>query len=569
MAKKNDININEWYKGIALSSYFGFADCRNVDVKSIPGVAMINYKAFPYYRPASVATTFTADAGTDVITVGTTFAYTSIESTVNGTGRPVVLTTTGTLPAGLSTSTTYFLIRTGDLTYKLATTFANAIAGTAIDITGAGSGTHTATTTNLGTIKQQAYDQKNSVRYFQDSNGRVWKFNGTGSTMQLINGNTLTSGTGNGLVVWKDYLFAFRSAKIDVYGPLSSSPTWSNDWQTITAGDHYAIVGQDNILYFCNGKNIGSLKEVTTFNPATGGTFTFNASALDLPENVISYTLEEFGQQIAIGTNNYKVYFWDRVSASFALPLRVSDKITYSMLYTNNMLFIAGGTSIYIANGSDIVRVSKIPEELSSLYNFNNQSAVGYIKNMIRWNDKVYFSLSSETGVGGVWSLDLASPDGNYPIVLESVNSDGSYGSSGSACGASLLFVESEELYWVATGGTSGIDVMENTRVWTNYEPYITTQWIELGTKIEPYTLSRIEVHTDKAMLASESIKVEYRTSNTTYSAIETFTGDGATEDFYKDIGHISDNKVQFKISFAGSNLTGRTRVRLREILVL
>lgn len=74
-------------------------------------------------------TTFTADAATDVIT-----------STAHGLsdGDVLLLTTSNTLPAGLSTSTPYFVRDSTTNTFKLAAT----AGGTAIDITDAGTGTH-------------------------------------------------------------------------------------------------------------------------------------------------------------------------------------------------------------------------------------------------------------------------------------------------------------------------------------------------------------------------------------------------------------------------------------------
>jgi len=83
--------------------------------------------------------TFTADAATDTITLAA------------GSNRPqfgysVVPTTTGTLPAGLS-SIAYYAVPSTNGTLRLATTYANAVAGTVVDITGAGTGTHTLTTT--------------------------------------------------------------------------------------------------------------------------------------------------------------------------------------------------------------------------------------------------------------------------------------------------------------------------------------------------------------------------------------------------------------------------------------
>lgn len=86
------------------------------------------------------AKTFTCVAATDVCTA----ASSGFLRGLKGQG-----TTTTTLPAGLSTSTDYFVIYVTSTTFKLATSYANAIAGTAIDITDTGTGTHTFTPTTL------------------------------------------------------------------------------------------------------------------------------------------------------------------------------------------------------------------------------------------------------------------------------------------------------------------------------------------------------------------------------------------------------------------------------------
>lgn len=76
-------------------------------------------------------------AGADQLTL-TTHAYQT------GDG-PVQLTTTGTLPAGLALATDYWIIVDDANTVRLAATFAEAIdaSPTAVDITDAGTGTHT------------------------------------------------------------------------------------------------------------------------------------------------------------------------------------------------------------------------------------------------------------------------------------------------------------------------------------------------------------------------------------------------------------------------------------------
>lgn len=83
--------------------------------------------------------TFTADAGTDIITMTSTVNHPSNILV----GTRVRLTTTTTLPAGLALATDYYVIKVTDSTFKLATSYANAILGTAINITDAGTGTHT------------------------------------------------------------------------------------------------------------------------------------------------------------------------------------------------------------------------------------------------------------------------------------------------------------------------------------------------------------------------------------------------------------------------------------------
>lgn len=85
-----------------------------------------NGSAFTTFAPADVNT------ATEEITVTRSFQ----------TGDPVRLKTTGTIPAGLATQTNYYAIRVSATVIKLATTQANAEAGTAVDITSTGSGTH-------------------------------------------------------------------------------------------------------------------------------------------------------------------------------------------------------------------------------------------------------------------------------------------------------------------------------------------------------------------------------------------------------------------------------------------
>lgn len=144
------------------------------------------------------------DTSTDVITV------TSNESLQ--TGAAVVLTTTGTLPTGLSLATTYYVIRTSATTIKLATNLANAIAGTAINITAQGSGTHTATITYTARSRGATGGEENHGltisemavhTHIQDSHshGILQNFDSNSNTGHVRSGSLSAAGTDTGPIV--------------------------------------------------------------------------------------------------------------------------------------------------------------------------------------------------------------------------------------------------------------------------------------------------------------------------------------------------------------------------------
>jgi hypothetical protein len=94
-----------------------------------------------------------AGTGTKVLTFssrsGNTITVTGASNTADNeiqTGTPVVYASTGTNIGGLSAGT-YYIIRQSNTSFQLATSRANAIAGTAVTLSSNGSGTRTFTIT--------------------------------------------------------------------------------------------------------------------------------------------------------------------------------------------------------------------------------------------------------------------------------------------------------------------------------------------------------------------------------------------------------------------------------------
>lgn len=128
------------------------------------------------------------DKANDTITFGapdtTTFASTDVNTSTDvitvpsntwmTTGKPVTYWQGTTVPAGLTQAATYYIIRLTATTIKLATTAANAAAGTAIDLTSQGSGTHCLTFTPSFNNKDEIWgrDRKGKLTRYWNTDYR-------------------------------------------------------------------------------------------------------------------------------------------------------------------------------------------------------------------------------------------------------------------------------------------------------------------------------------------------------------------------------------------------------------
>lgn len=137
---KNIIEKSLTIATITTTAYSDPIDITGVSVFSAECVVDVNTPAAP---------TFTADAATDIMTAAANGFTTGLKGQASNSG--------GALPTGLSGSTDYFVIVVTADTFKLATSLANALAGTAINITTNGTGTQTFTPTSIAgaTVKLQ------------------------------------------------------------------------------------------------------------------------------------------------------------------------------------------------------------------------------------------------------------------------------------------------------------------------------------------------------------------------------------------------------------------------------
>jgi hypothetical protein len=584
---KKPIQIGGWQAGIGSSPYTGFESVFNADIYTLDGAVKPNFKLFqgsdtPVNNGSGLS--FTGTTGTNLITVsGGTFRRSIGGGVQVATGRAIQVSG-GSLPSGLSASTTYFIINdTSSTTFQLSAT----LGGSAISI---GNGSGTITSIDPAEINYFAYNKDLNTVYGQDINGQVWQYTGgVWEIFQGVDGSfvTQTNAMGNGLIVWNNYLMAFRQQAIDCCGPLNGSAVWT----TLTGVslkaptnffvDHAPFVSTDTNLYFADlsvngsGSNytqayLEGLVQVTgqTFAPGTAGTFIAHVSnpapflggpGQFEPGEVIT-CLEQLGSSLQIATNKNHIYPWDRSSTTYNIPLWTAENYVHSMVNINNVLYFSAGNkgNIYKTYGTYAVLILDFSDYVSGFPQYTI-----FETQITKYQSRLLFAISqanpNATGsaittadqVSGVYSLNLGagttsalgvSTDAGYCMEFQT---SGGLGVSipdilvasdwGSTTGKDLDIEFNIFVSWKTVGAsTVGIDCLQNGP--ESVGPFrataglcqITSQISQIGTANEPQTPERFLISLNKPLASGESVTIQFRSNDTvggTWSTGTTFTG--------------------------------------------
>jgi len=143
------LNESETSSGIAYSQAMSAVDVAQAKVVAIASVLTVD---------APAAGTFTAANATELFTKSAHGFKTGLKVQVSNSG--------GALPSGLSPATDYFVIYVSANTFKLATSSANAIAGTNLLIADDGTGTQTVTPTAIAGASMKLQGSQDSSNWF-------------------------------------------------------------------------------------------------------------------------------------------------------------------------------------------------------------------------------------------------------------------------------------------------------------------------------------------------------------------------------------------------------------------
>ncbi len=200
----------------------------------------------------------------------------------------------------------------------------------------------------------------NSKRYFYDNAGNIYEEDASG-TWSLL--RTVSSSHGQGLAIHNDYLYYTQDSQIGRYGPLSATPSFTDDWQTglnDTSESGFApiIVLNDRMI-------VGHGNGVSSWDGAV-----WTASVLVLPQelNVRSFTLAD--QYVVVGawrgtavtdSEDGYIYTYDGLSDTFNEAFPTNGGLNAMQYYRNKLVSIHGHQGHIYTDSSPFNKVHQIP----------------------------------------------------------------------------------------------------------------------------------------------------------------------------------------------------------------
>lgn len=421
----------------------------------------------------------------------------------------------------------------------------------------------------------------NGDLFASDTNGKIYTSTDVGFTWSVIAASPNSAGT-RGLFIYRDYLFVILLTTISVYGPLSGGAAWTNNFGTITlnaTGNHYSIIGQDDIAYICDGRYIDSLTEVSgkTFAPADATTYTFLTKALTLPKQYTAYCLAELGKNLMIGTfvgtsqtqnKIADIFPWDRSSTSFTLPIRLQENGINQLLTVGNNMYIQAGIKnfMYVTNGFVVQEV----KQLRHLNFVSGDYVVSFPAAIMFHQGRVVFGTANGNGNPypmGVFSIR------NGALVMENTISTGNVGSSTDVKIGSLFSLDGDTyLIGWGDGSTFGIDKVGISLYKTAaYGAYVDSKLFSVGTagQLKTYTILEMELATP--LTTGQGVRISYRKNNSSsFTTLSTFDYTTyAGEISFTDKASIVDaSQIQIRIELTTGSSSSTTpqvlSVRLR-----
>lgn len=390
--------------------------------------------------------------------------------------------------------------------------------------------------------------------YVQDDSGTVYISSDDGESWNILAGNSVDGG--KGITVWQDYLWAFSDDDVDLYGPLSGSGSWTNQWWTTVAGapalqnatsiNHVPLPSPiaNAFMYVNNGQYIAQVQVLTfPFNPA--GTPGTDFEALDQKFTMQSYYIAQCmgflpTSSIAIAVRNRlnesqaDIVIWDGVADASAINVVTVPGASGPVvnLVTRKGTLYATTTNeagVYVVNGTSAELVDRLGLRMTNRTANGTQYTTRVQPNVVTGSCdflgpellvgtcNLPSPMTQPSGTGlypyGVWATDveLGTVYTKYPLSHGDINAQ--YNTNYRTTFIKVIQNGKVIVGW-GKGTTYGIDALDPSDYITDSNTvFIESELFEVGTRIDPETYDRIQYNLVEPLKTGEQIEFYYRTS--------------------------------------------------------
>lgn len=317
--------------------------------------------------------------------------------------------------------------------------------------------------------------------YFYDENGVVYKET-SGGTWSVL--HTVPSSHGQGMAVFQNYLYCVADSDISRYGPLDSSPTWTDSWGSTQAASDSQTAMQSTAttkfgpaMVFTNGVAFGNGNYLVWWDNTL-----LETQKITLPPGLSIRSLAVVNQFLMMGTwrgtsitanEEGFVFTWDGASDTFNDFASIPQGGVAAMVNSKNRLIMsAGGSGQILMNYNPSLAIQTIPKLSISKY---LEIYPGAITN---WRGMTQIGLAANTNsssiYGGVYTYGSSTQ--LYPEVLNYSFTISSGTQTGTTLSIGSLYGIGNSLYigW-NDNGTYGVDKITNSN-----DPYALAQFESL-----------------------------------------------------------------------------------------
>lgn len=403
----------------------------------------------------------------------------------------------------------------------------------------------------------------NTKRYFYDENGAIYQ-DDSGTWTKL---RTVTNSHGQGLAIHDDYLYYTQDTQIGRYGPLSTAPTFTDNWQTglnDTSGSKFApIITLNDRMIVGHGNNVAVWDGAVWTAASLTLPAELNVRALTLHDNYVIIGAWR-GEAVTDSEDGY-IYTFDGLSDTFNESFPTNGGLNAMQFYRNKLISIHGHQGYIYSEAAPFTKdIPQIPGVGKQQYLEVFPGA------MTTWKELVFFGISNSNSsnvVRGVYYYGAQSvlfhEALNYAISI-------STGNNGSTVQIGAVKGIGNDLYIAWKDDTTyGVDKLDENSDYAQSGTYesliIDDQRPGEDKRMEVVVVSHLPLATDESI--SIAYKKERAPAWSTGNDAITNSEVGSTETkLYIDPEEQQFREFEWRTTLAGPGTTTPTVVQQKPI---